>query len=95
MQQQSLARRVEKLEEEMATLRELPAQLTELTPQFLQFRDEVRAEFSALREQLREEIRCGDNSIRREMRVLHEDLVARIALLQEGRWHRKSAKRKS
>jgi hypothetical protein len=33
---------------------------------------------------LREEIRAGDEETRRQMRVLHEDLVGRIALVQEG-----------
>jgi hypothetical protein len=33
---------------------------------------------------LRDEIRAGDEETRRQMRVLHEDLVTRIALLSEG-----------
>jgi len=33
---------------------------------------------------LRVEIRAGDEETRQQMRVLHEDLVARIGLLQEG-----------
>jgi hypothetical protein len=35
-------------------------------------------------EGLRAEIRDGDAETRREMRVLHEDLVTRIALIREG-----------
>jgi hypothetical protein len=34
---------------------------------------------------LRDEIRAGDDETRRYMRVLHEDLVQRIATLAEGR----------
>lgn len=40
----------------------------------------VGAEFAAIRH----EIRAGDEETRRQMRVLHEDVIARIALLQEG-----------
>jgi hypothetical protein len=38
---------------------------------------------------LREEIRAGDEETRRFMRVLHEDLVGRIATLAESRSGRK------
>src|ERR1041384_4565627 len=44
-------------------------------------RDDLRAVDLALRA----EIRAGDEETRRYMRVLHEDLVGRIALLQEPR----------
>ena len=43
-------------------------------------------------EGLHAEIRTGDEETRRQMRVLHEDLVGRIALIQEGLG---GAKRKS
>jgi hypothetical protein len=77
-------------------LEQLPQQITALASQILQFREDVRMELSGLRadmragdEQtrrvLREEIRSGDEETRRLMRVLHEDLIGRIALLNEAR----------
>ena len=58
----------------------LEVRVTELDRQFQQFRVEVRDEFSSTREQIRD----GDEGTRRLMRVLHEDLVARIALIDRG-----------
>ena len=77
----------------MQSLEELPERLTSLEGrvasldgrvaslegQVLQFRAEVRVEFSAVRE----EMRAGDEETRRQMRVLHEEVIARIALLDE------------
>ena len=48
-------------------------------------RDEIRAGDEETRRTLRDEIRAGDEETRRYMRILYEDLVARISLLQEGR----------
>jgi hypothetical protein len=52
-------------------------------------RDDLRAEMTALgqsiRDDLRAEIRAGDEETRRYMRVLHEDVVSRIAALTESR----------
>ena len=62
----------------------LETRVASLDGQFQQFRIEVRDEFSATRGQLRTEIREGDEETRRLMRVLHEDLVARIALISRG-----------
>ena len=61
-------------------------------------RDEMRAEFAAIRgpgaealtlAALREEIRGGEEETRRYMRMLHEDVIARLAIIQEGRPPRK------
>ncbi len=52
-------------------------------------RDELRAEFSAIRADLRQEIRDGDEETRRQMRVLFEEMVARIKVLDEGRRRKK------
>ena len=49
----------------------------------------VRAEFAAVRE----EIRAGDEETRRQMRILHEEVISRIALLDEGRKTRRRRKR--
>jgi len=92
MSPQSFVERVLRLEEEMTTLRELPKKVDELGLQIVQLRDEMRSEFSAVRA----EIRAGDEDVkqalrgeieetRRQMRVLHEDIIGRLALLDEGR----------
>ncbi len=61
----------------------------ELEERFLQWQAETRGEFSAVRhevhrlaETLRVEIRGGDAETRRYMRVLHEEVLSRIAGLQ-------------
>lgn len=100
---ESLEKRVEILEQQMRPVSELPERVASLETQSLQFRAEMRQEFSAVRteiqlvrselrdeirttgEGLREEIRAGDEETRRFMRVLHEDVIARIAAIGEGR----------
>ena len=68
----------------MSELERLPARVTEVGTQTAQLRTEMHAEFSAVRAEIRD-----DDETRRLMRVLHEDLVARIALICEGRPRRK------
>ena len=110
MAPQTLAARVDSLEQRMARLEELPARVDALTLQVSQLRDEMRSGFSAVRGEiqagdqetrrtLREEIRAGDEETRRTLRdeiragdervmeqarALHEDVVSRLALIQEG-----------
>ena len=50
-------------------------------------RMEFRGESMGIRGELREEIRAGDEETRRQMRMLHEDVIARLTLLQDGRLH--------
>ena len=80
------------LERRVEILEQLPDRVTALESQIVQLREEMRTEFSATRVEaragdeetrrtLREEIRTGDAETRRFMRVLHEDLVSRIATL--------------
>jgi len=123
MEAKSLEDRVALLENEMQALRDLPARVTSLEGQMVQFLAEVRAEFSATREQLRQDIRVEFNGLRSEvdglrgefnglrnefnglraqcnglrndvvtkldergaqMRTLHEQALARIALITRG-----------
>ena len=58
----------------------LEVRVTSLDERFQQFQVEVRAEFSATRAEIRE----GDEETRRLMRVLFEDLVHRISLINRG-----------
>ena len=81
MQQRSMIERIEILERKVEALETLPERVTAVELQLVQLRDEMRVEFSATRA----EMRAGDEETRRYMRVLYEDLVARISLLQEGR----------
>ena len=95
-----LVPRVEILEGKVEELAGLPDRMAALELQIVQFRAEVRAEFSATREELRQEFRQklrqlrgemveGDEETRRLMRVLHEEVLSRIALLTEGRLARR------
>ncbi len=85
---QDLEKRVQILEDKVELLEQLPARVGALESQVLQLRDEMRAEFSATRSELRhelgQEIRDGDEEIRRLMRVLHEEVLARIETLDRG-----------
>jgi len=86
----------------LAVRDEFAAVRGEMRDEFAAVRGEMRDEFAAVRGEmagmrdslltvLRAEIREGDEETRRYMRVLHEDLVARITLLQNGRRPRKKA----
>lgn len=59
---------------------DLRRDLTTLRDEFVSIRVEVRNEFGALRG----ELRSGDEETRRQMRVLHEEVISRIALILEG-----------
>jgi hypothetical protein len=52
-------------------------------------REEIRASNEETVRRLRDEIRAGDDETRRYMRVLHEEVIARLALIEEGRRGRK------
>jgi len=110
MATQTLAARVDSLEQRVTRLEELPARVDALAVQVSQLRDEMRAEFSAVRTEiragdentcrtlreeiqagdeetrrtLREEIRAGDARVMEQARVLHEQVISRLALIQEG-----------
>ena len=79
----------------MSTLSQLPARVAaletevgalrvEMREEFATQRQEIRGDPNELRTALRTEIREGDEETRRQMRILHEDVISRIALLQEG-----------
>ena len=75
MPPQTLESRMERLAHRVTKLEELPGRIDDLTSQVSQLRTEMSAEFSAVRA----EMATGS-----EMRALYEDLISRIALLQEG-----------
>ena len=77
--------RGEARDEFSAVRREMRAQGEELRAEMRAQGEELRAEMRALGQQLRAEIQAGDEQTRHLMRILHEDVITRIATIQEGR----------
>ena len=101
MPPQTIERRVEKLEEQVTTLQQLPARVDALSVQISQLREDLGAKISAMdarisgtEKSLREEILASDDRIRAQARMLHEDVISRLALIQEGRRERSRSPRK-
>ena len=80
----TLSKRMDIVEQKLAGLESLPVRMTALESQFVQLREEMRAEFSAFRSEvhtgdeavvrtLREEIRAGDEAV---IRTLREEIRA-------------------
>lgn len=69
----------------MQESRDLPERVTKLESQIVQLRQEVRSGFSANRSELKE----GFAALGGQMRLLHEEALARIATIGEGRRLRK------
>ena len=76
MPPQTIENRVEKLEEHVTSLQQLPARVDALSGQI------VRSERA-----LREEILASEERILGQVRMLHEDVISRLALIQEGSQH--------
>jgi hypothetical protein len=92
MAARSLNERVEILEQKVGDLQVLPERVAAVESQILQLRGEMRDGFSAIRSQFEDldrRMQEGDEETRRYMRVLHEEVLSRISLLQEGRGRRK------
>ena len=99
--------RVLTLEQQMSELREIPARVSRLESNISQLRAEMRDEFSAIRSEMaagfgavredmatfRADMIAGDEETRRHARMLHEDLVGRIALIQEDMPRRTNRKK--
>jgi predicted phage gp36 major capsid-like protein len=91
MSRESLEARVDRLERRVDLLEQLPERITALERQIVQLREEMRSEFSAVRTELREvdagltrEMHALFSANERHMRLLHEDLVQRIATIKGG-----------
>jgi cell division protein FtsB len=78
MPPQTIESRVTSLERRVTQLEQLPARIDDLTSQVSQLRTEARGEFSAVRAAIAERATAV------EMRVLYEDVISRLALLQAG-----------
>jgi hypothetical protein len=94
--QKSFEKRVDMPEKRVEILERLPERVGAVELQIVQLRHEVSDEFSAVRAEiragdeetrrvLREEIRTGDEETRRYMRILREEVIARIAAIGEAR----------
>jgi cell division protein FtsB len=80
---QTLAQRVDILEQEVENLEILPDRVTALEVQISEFRAEVRAEFSATRTELRQEMRALNEETRAEMRALNDQTRADMHALND------------
>jgi hypothetical protein len=92
MAQESLEKRMDRLERRVERLERLPDRVTAVESQIVLLRDEMRSEFSAVRADAVETRRVLTERMEslfdvsgRHMRLLHEDLVERIARMGEGR----------
>ncbi|MDQ3347305.1 MAG: hypothetical protein M3545_04990 [Acidobacteriota bacterium] len=100
MPAQIVVSRVEDLETRVTMLEQLPARVDDLTSQVSQLRTEMRAEFSDVRAEMgaqfsavRAEMADQGATLGTQMRVLHEDVIGRLALLQNGYARRKAKPR--
>ena len=84
MEAKLLEDRVSILEQQMEGLRGLPDRVAAVEVQLVQLRADMTVGFSSLAKELRGEIKAGDEETRQLMRVLHEEVIARIASLGEG-----------
>lgn len=86
----TLKRRVEILEDQVATLSDLPPRVAALETALTEFRAETRKEFAAvrgdiadLRADLRAEMRVLNEATRRDMHALNEDTRGEMRTLNE------------
>lgn len=85
MAPQAIERRVDNLEKRVTILEQLPSRVDALSVQISQLRDEIHDGFSAMQAR----IEAVDERLSTQMRVLHEDVIARLVLIQEGRPRRR------
>ena len=87
MPTQTIVRRVDRLEVRVTDLERLPDRISSLESQILQMRTEMAGEFSAVRHEIadcRRDLNARIEETLRYMRVLHEDVIGRLAIIQEG-----------
>ena len=86
MQERSIVERIVIPETKAEGLDVAPEPAAALELQLLQLREEIRTEFSAVRD----EVRSGDEETRRHLRLLHDTLIARLSALGDAtRFRRK------
>ena len=77
MQPRSFEERITMLERQV---QHLPERVTTIESQFMQFREAMRNEFSAMRT----EMKRADDDTRVFMRVLYEDVLLRLEIIGES-----------
>jgi hypothetical protein len=83
---ETLPARVAAVESQILQLRdEMRSEFSAVRREFDALRIDLRAELQSTAASLRAEIREGDEETRRLMRMLHEDVIARIAALGGAR----------
>lgn len=86
MQERSIVERVVIQEGNTEALETAHDRLAAVELQLMQLREEIRGEFSAIRD----EVRGGDEETHRHVRLLHDTLIARLAAIGDGmRFRRK------
>jgi hypothetical protein len=80
MQERSIVERVVIQEEQLEAIDRAPDRIAALELQLMQLREELRAEFSAVRV----DIRRSDEEVRRAVRVLHDNLIARLSAVGDA-----------
>ena len=98
MHVQTLANRMGILERKVEGLEQFPERVASLELQISRFRREVHVEFSTVRGEMKEFHGIAMNRIHErqtEMRVLHEEVISRIALLNEGGNRRRGGNRRA
>ena len=95
MSDAALLRRVEMLEETVESLRALPGEVRDLRAQIVQLRIEMGDGFSAIRTEFQTDLTGAVRELTgaivetraelvRHTQVLHEDVIKRIKILDEG-----------
>jgi len=95
MSLESLEARMDRLERRVDALEQLPKRMDALEAQIVQLREEMRSEFSAIQSKIGDTVDHTERSLSTQMRelfeanethmrVLHEDLVQRIATIKGG-----------
>jgi hypothetical protein len=85
MPERTMTERLENLEKRMELVERLPERISAVELQILHIRSEMHEQFSAVRSELHTEI----EETRRYMRVLHEEVLSRIAVIEEGHARRR------
>jgi len=78
---QVLAKRIERLEEQMTSLQDLPGRVADLTSRFQQFRDETRLNFSAMQSEVRH-VSHELDSLRTEFQGLRNDTAQQLGSIR-------------
>lgn len=80
MQERSIIERIQIPDKNAEMLAIPPDRMAAVELQLMQLREEMRGEFSAMRG----DIRRSDDEVRRSVRVLHDNLIARLSAVGDA-----------